>query len=61
MNFYPEMHTGLTMQSALHADVYESQQNLGQGLGAGKACLGSKSFVADCSNVVFLLWFIFIG
>ena len=47
----------------LQADrnVYESQQNLGQELGAGKACLGSKWFVAVCSNVVFVLWFIFIG
>ena len=42
-------------------NVYESQQNLGQELGAGKDCLGSKWFVADRSNVVFLLWVIFIG
>ena len=43
------------------SNVYESQQNLGQGLGAGKACLGSKCFVADCSYMMFLLWFIFTG
>ena len=49
------------MQTEYLKNVYETQQNLGQGLGSGKACLGSKWFVADCSNVVFLLSFIFIG
>ena len=42
-------------------NVYESQQNLGQVLSAGKACLGSKCFVANCgvSAVVYFHWISF--
>ena len=38
-----------------------TQTDMGQGLGAGKACVGFKWFVADFPNVVFLLWFNFNG